>query len=170
VFPLTPLAYRLIFVHALLIVAGSHTTYTMQPIGLWFRDSLDLTRNPYDRVVHTFGGVASAIVGREILRRRTPLPRGGWVFFLVSLGCLGGAAAYELLEWLAALLVGVDAATFLATQGDVWDTQWDMFLGLVGAVVAQWTLVGIHERQLAALAAGPSRMMPTDHPRGARRG
>jgi putative membrane protein len=152
-FPLTPLSYRLIFVHALLIIVGSHTTYTLQPVGVWLKDSLDLSRNPYDRVVHAFGGVSSAIVGREILRRRTPLGPGGWLFFLVSIGCLGGAAFYELLEWLAALLVGVEATAFLATQGDVWDTQWDMFLGLAGAMLAQWALAGTHERQLAALAA-----------------
>jgi putative membrane protein len=97
--------------------------------------------------------VASAIVGREILRRHTPLPPGGWLFFLVSIGSLGGSAFYELLEWLVAFLVGADATTFLAMQGDPWDTQWDMLLGLAGAVLSQWALGGIHERQLAFLLA-----------------
>ena len=155
-FPLTPLAYRLIFVHALLIVVGSHTTYTQQPGGLWLKELLDLSRNPYDRVVHFVGGVSSAIVARELLRRRTPLLPGGWLFFLVSLGCLGGSAAYELLEWLAAALTGSEAAPFLAIQGDVWDTQWDMLLGLLGAVTSQAVLGGLHERQLSALGLGPA--------------
>ena len=151
-FPLTPLSYRLIFLHALLLVVGSHYTFSKVPLGLWLRDTLGLSRNPYDRIVHLVGGIAPAIVGREILRRRTPLPRGGWLFFLVSLGCLGGSAFYELLEWCAAAATGVPASEFLATQGDVWDTQWDMFLGLAGAILAQWVFTGVHERQLDALA------------------
>ncbi|MET0618916.1 MAG: DUF2238 domain-containing protein [Thermoanaerobaculia bacterium] len=153
-FPLTALAYRLIFVHALLIVVGSHTTYTLQPGGLWLKDLLDLSRNPYDRLVHFVGGVSSAILGRELLRRRTPLAPGGWLFFLVSLGCLGGSAIYELLEWLAATLTGSEASAFLAIQGDVWDTQWDMLLGLLGAVTSQVLLGRLHERQLSAIELG----------------
>jgi putative membrane protein len=151
-FPLTPLSYRLIFLHALLLVVGSHYTFSKVPFGLWLRDALELSRNPYDRIAHLVGGIAPAIVGREILRRRTPLPRGGWLFFLVSLGCLGGSAFYELLEWWAAAVTGAPASEFLATQGDVWDTQWDMFLGLAGAVLAQWVFTGVHEGQLDALA------------------
>jgi putative membrane protein len=100
-------------------------------------------------VVHFFGGVAPAILGREILRRRTPLHPGGWLFFLVSLGCLGGSALYELLEWWAAAITGAQASAFLATQGDLWDTQWDMFLGLLGAVVGQVAFGRMHERGLA---------------------
>jgi putative membrane protein len=98
--------------------------------------------------------VASAILARELLRRRTPLAPGGWLFFLVSLGCLGGSAAYELIEWLAAALTGTEAAAFLAIQGDVWDTQWDMLLGLLGAVTSQAILGRLHERQLSALEPG----------------
>ena len=150
-FPLTPLSYRLIFFHALLLVVGSHYTFSRVPLGLWLRDTLSLSRNPYDRIVHLVGGLAPAIVGREILRRRTPLLRGGWLFFLVSLGCLGGSAFYELLEWWAAVVTGAPASEFLATQGAVWDTQWDMFLGLAGAILAQWVFTGAHERQLDAL-------------------
>jgi putative membrane protein len=150
-FPLTLLAYRLIFVHALLLIVGGHYTFSEVPFGVWLRDALGLARNHYDRVVHFIGGFAPAVVGREILRRKTPLRPGGWLFFLVSLGCLGGSAFYELLEWWAAALTGAQASAFLATQGDVWDTQWDMLLGLVGAVAGQLVLAGRHERELAAL-------------------
>ena len=147
-FPLTLLAYRLIFIHALLLTFGAHYTFSDVPLGLWLRDALSLARNNYDRVVHFIGGVAPAIVGREILRRKTPLRPGGWLFFLVALGCLGGSAFYELLEWWAAAITGAQASAFLATQGDVWDTQWDMFLGLLGAVVGQAVLGRLHEREL----------------------
>ena len=153
-FRLTPLSYRLAFLHALLLVIGGHYTFSHVPAGFWLQDSLGLTRNPYDRIVHFVGGFAPAILGREILLRRTPLRPGGWLFFLVTLGCLGGSAFYELLEWGAAALTGVEASLFLATQGDVWDTQWDMFLGLTGAIVAQILFSRRHERELAALRNG----------------
>jgi putative membrane protein len=153
-FPLTPLAYRLIFLHALLLVVGGHYTFSDVPFGLWARDALGLARNHYDRIVHFIGGLAPAIVGREILRRKTAL-RGGWLSFLVSLGCLGGSAFYELLEWWAAALTGAQASAFLATQGDVWDTQWDMFLGLIGAVAGLIVFTRPHERELAVLSREP---------------
>jgi putative membrane protein len=151
-FPLTLLAYRLIFIHALLLTFGAHYTFSEVPLGLWLRDVLGIARNNYDRVVHFVGGVAPAILGREILRRKTPLGPGGWLFFLVALGCLGGSAFYELLEWWAAAITGAQASAFLATQGDLWDTQWDMFLGLAGAVVGQLVFGRLHERELARSA------------------
>jgi putative membrane protein len=151
-FPLTLLAYQLIFVHALLLTVGAHYTFSDVPLGLWLRDALGLARNNYDRVVHFVGGVAPAILGREILRRKTPLRPGGWLFFLVALGCLGGSAFYELLEWWAAAITGAQASAFLATQGDPWDTQWDMLLGLLGAVVGQVVFSRLHERELARSA------------------
>ncbi len=153
-FRLTPLAYRLIFLHALLLVVGAHYTFSQVPAGIWLRDTLGFARNHYDRVVHFAGGFSSAILGREILRRRTPLPEGGWLFFLVAISCLGGSAFYELLEWSAARAIGAEATTFLATQGDVWDTQWDMFLGLAGSVLAQLLLARRHARELDALTSG----------------
>ena len=155
-FPLTVLSYRLIFLHALLLTLGAHYTFSEVPLGLWLRDALGLARNNYDRLVHFVGGVAPAVIGREILRRKTPLRPGSGLFFLVSLGCLGGSAFYELLEWWAAALSGGQASAFLATQGDVWDTQWDMFLGLAGAVAGQLVLTKRHERELAALGATSS--------------
>jgi putative membrane protein len=154
-FPLTLLAYRLIFVHALLLTLGAHYTFSDVPLGLWLRDVLGLARNNYDRLVHFVGGVAPAILGREILRRKTALRPGGWLFFLVALGCLGGSAFYELLEWWAAAITGAQASAFLATQGDPWDTQWDMFLGLAGAVVGQVVFGQLHERELARSAERP---------------
>jgi putative membrane protein len=93
-----------------------------------------------------------AILAREILLRKTPLRRGPWLFFLATCVCLAFSAFYELIEWWTALASGEGATAFLGTQGDVWDTQWDMFLALVGAVAAQLTLGRLHDRQLQALA------------------
>jgi len=149
-FPLTPLAYRLLFVHALILMLGGHYTYAKVPLGFWMQDALHLGRNHYDRLGHFAQGFVPAIIAREILLRRSPLQRGKWLFFLVTCICLAVSASYELIEWLAALLGGSSADAFLGTQGDVWDTQWDMFLALIGALCAQFLLSRWHDRQLQA--------------------
>ena len=148
-FPLTPLLYRLLLAHALILILGGHYTYAEVPPGCWVRDALGLARNHYDRLGHFAQGFVPAILAREILLRKTPLRRGGWLFFLVTCVCLAFSAFYELIEWWTALLSGEGATAFLGTQGDVWDTQWDMFLALVGALAAQLTLSRVHDRQLA---------------------
>jgi putative membrane protein len=152
-FPLTPLAYRLLFLHALILMVGGHYTYAKVPLGFWVQDALHLARNHYDRLGHFAQGFVPAIVAREVLLRRSPLERGKWLFFLVTCICLAVSASYELIEWLAALLGGSSADAFLGTQGDVWDTQWDMFTALVGALSALVLLSRPHDRQLARLNA-----------------
>ena len=152
-FPLTPLAYHLIFVHALILMVGGHYTYAKVPLGFWMERALDLTRNNYDRIGHFAQGFVPAIIAREILLRRTPLPRGKWIFFLVTCICLAISACYELIEWGTAVIGGSSADAFLGTQGDVWDTQWDMFTALIGAIVAQVLLSRLHDRQIRELEA-----------------
>ena len=148
-FPLTPLLYRLIFAHALVLILGGHYTYARVPVGFWVQDLFDLARNHYDRFAHFVQGFVPAVLAREILLRRTPLRPGGWLFFLVVCVCLAFSATYELGEWLAAVLGGSAADEFLGTQGDVWDTQWDMFMALLGALAAQLALGRVHDRELA---------------------
>ena len=150
-FPLTPIAYWLIAIHALILILGGHYTYARVPLGFWFQDWFDLARNNYDRLGHLAQGFIPAIVVREILLRLSPLNRGGWLFFLVTCVCLAVSAFYEFIEWWVALIVGSGADEFLATQGDVWDTQWDMFLAFTGAILAQLLLGRVHDRQLARL-------------------
>jgi putative membrane protein len=148
-FPLTPLLYILLFVHALILMLGGHYTYARVPLGFWVQDLFDLGRNHYDRLGHFAQGFVPAILAREILLRRTPLRPGGWLFFLVCSVCLAFSACYEFFEWWSAVIGGSAADDFLGTQGDVWDTQWDMFLALLGAVTAQLLLSRLHDRQLA---------------------
>ncbi|MFP5287304.1 MAG: DUF2238 domain-containing protein [Thermoanaerobaculia bacterium] len=146
-FPLTPLLYVLLFVHGLILMLGGHYTYARVPLGFWVQDLLDLSRNHYDRLGHFAQGFVPAILAREVLLRRTPLRPGGWLFLLVCSVCLAFSACYEFFEWWAAVIGGSAADAFLGTQGDVWDTQWDMFLALVGAVTAQLLLARLHDRQ-----------------------
>ena len=150
-FPLTPLLYRLLFLHVLILILGGHYTYAQVPLGFWLQDLLDFARNPYDRIGHLAQGFVPAILAREILLRRSPLAPGRWLFVLVTSVCLAFSAFYEMIEWWAAVLGGGAAEDFLGTQGDPWDTQWDMFLALVGAMTAQLLLARLHDRQLADL-------------------
>ncbi len=150
-FPLTPLLYRLLFVHALILILGGHYTYARVPVGYWFQDLLDLSRNHYDRLGHFAQGFIPAILVREILLRRSPLVRGKWLFFLTVSVCLAFSAFYEFTEWWAAVAGGESAENFLGTQGDIWDTQWDMFLAFVGAITSQMILSRAHDKQLEKL-------------------
>ena len=150
-FPLTPLAYRLVFLHALILMLGAHYTYAEVPAGFWIRDLLGFARNPYDRIGHVAQGFVPAIVVREILVRRSPLRSSRWLTLVVLCVCLAISALYEMVEWWAALIGGDGAAAFLGTQGDQWDTQWDMFLALLGAAMALLLLSRLHDRQIATV-------------------
>ena len=150
--PLTMLLYRLIALHAVILLVGAHYAYARVPLGFWLQDLFDLSRNHYDRLGHLAQGFIPAIAAREILLRRSPLVAGKWLFFLVLCVCLAFSALYELVEWWVALLdSGQSSAEFLGSQGDVWDTQWDMFLALLGAVAAQLLLGAWHDRALRKL-------------------
>ena len=150
-FPLTPLLYALIAAHGVILMVGGHYTYAEVPLGNWLRDALGLARNHYDRLGHFAQGFVPAIAARELLLRRSPLRRGRWLFFLVTCVCLAISAFYEFIEWWTALISGTGATAFLGTQGDIWDTQSDMFMALVGALLAQWLMARWHDRQLAML-------------------
>jgi putative membrane protein len=150
-FPLTPLVYVLIAVHSLILMYGGHYTYALTPLGDWMRDVFGFSRNHYDRIGHLMQGFGPAIVARELLLRTSPLRPGKWLFALITLSILGVSACYEFTEWWAALAGGDAAGAFLGTQGDVWDTQWDMFLAGCGAVLSQVLLRGVHDRQLSKI-------------------
>lgn len=147
-FPLTHLAYVAIWLHAIVLCVGGHYTYAEVPLFDMLRDALDLSRNHYDRVGHFAQGFFPAIIVREILVRTSPLRPGKWLFFIVASICLAISAFYELIEWWVALATGEAADAFLGTQGDVWDTQWDMALCLAGAIVSQLLLARRHDRML----------------------
>lgn len=147
-FPLTRLLCWLLVAHALVLIHGGAYTYAETPLGFWLRDTFGFERNPWDRVGHLMQGFVPAILARELLLRCTPLRRGGWLVYLVLAACLSFSAFFELIEWWAALIYGADADAFLATQGDQWDTQWDMFLCLCGAAASLLLWSRLHDRQL----------------------
>lgn len=148
---LTMLVYCLIWLHALVLVLGGHWTYAEMPLFNWLRDEFGLARNYYDRVGHVMQGFVPAMIAREVLLRQEVVRGSRWLFFLVTCICLSISACYEFIEWWVAVASGTAAEDFLATQGDIWDTQWDMFLALCGAIAAQVSLARPHDRQLALL-------------------
>lgn len=147
-FRMTDLAYVLAAAFAILMMVGGHYTYAEVPAFDW-----GIGRNHFDRLGHILQGVVPAIIAREVLLRNHVIARRGWLFFVVVTICLSISAFYELVEWWVALISDEAAASFLGTQGDNWDTQWDMFLALCGAVTALLTLSRFHDRQLRALGA-----------------
>ena len=147
-FQFTRLTYTLICLHAAVLFVGGHYTYAEVPLFNYLRDHFHLARNYYDRVGHFAQGFVPAIVVREMLLRRSPLRQGKWLFFLVCCVCVTISAFYELLEWRVAVATGSAADAFLGTQGDVWDTQWDMTFCLFGALTALLTASRFHDSQL----------------------
>ncbi len=150
-FPLTILALVLIGLHGLVLMLGGAYTYARVPIGFEVQDWLGLARNPYDRFGHFMQGFVPAIVLRELLLRLSAL-RPGWLCaVLVVACCLAVSAAYELVEFGAAMALGQGADEFLGTQGDPWDTQWDMLMCLIGAITALALLTRLHDGQMRGL-------------------
>ena len=147
-FPLTRLLCVLLVIHAGILVLGGHYTYAKVPLGDWVRDWLDLSRNHYDRLGHFAQGFVPAILARELLLRKTGLKPGGWLFYLCLSCALAFSAFFEMIEWWSAVIMGGKAEAFLATQGDIWDTQWDMFLAMCGAMLSQLLLSRQHDREL----------------------
>jgi len=150
-FRLTPLLYILILIHSVILMVGGHYTYAEVPLFDYFKEWFGLARNNYDKVGHLAQGFVPALIAREIIIRKNIIPSHCWQLFFIICFCLAFSALYELIEWWAAIAVGDDAEAFLGTQGYVWDTQSDMGLALLGAIIALLTLSKLHDQQLERL-------------------
>ena len=150
-FRFTNLVYALIAVHATILMVGGHYTYALMPVFAWIKDWLHLDRNYYDRLGHFAQGFIPAFIAREVLLRVTSLQRGKLLSYLVFSCCMAISAMYELFEFAAAKLTGTAADAFLGSQGDVWDTQWDMTWCLIGTICSLLLMSGIHDRALSKL-------------------
>jgi len=152
-FRLTTLLYTLVFAHACVLMLGGAYTYARVPLGFQLQEWLHLARNPYDRIGHFFQGFVPVIAAREVLLRHHVVRRGPMLMVLLLSVVLAVSACYELIEWASAMALGAAADDFLGTQGDPWDTQWDMFMALVGACASLLLLSRRHDRELAAINA-----------------
>jgi putative membrane protein len=151
-FRFTDLVYAAVFLFGVVLFVGGHYTYAAVPLGEWMKTWFGFERNHFDRIGHFLQGVVPALLIRERLLRRRPLPRGPRLFFLVAGCCLGISALYEIFEWRYAVTFGGAAASdFLGSQGDPWDAQEDMTMALAGATLAQLVLGRVQDRQIARL-------------------
>ena len=150
-YPWTPLLLALIFVHCAILIGGGAYTYARMPLGEWVAEIFHLSRNPYDKLGHFFQGLVPALLAREILVRRGEIRSRGLIGFLSVCVALAVSAVYEMIEWWAALLMGQGADDFLGTQGDIWDTQSDMFCAWMGGLFAVCLLRSWQDRQLRKL-------------------
>jgi len=147
-FPLTTLAYLLILFHCVILMVGGHYTYAEVPLGEWFREAFDGTRNNYDKLGHFAQGFIPALIARELMIRLNVFNSVAWRNFFIVCFCLAFSAFYELIEWWVALMSDEAADAFLGTQGYVWDTQSDMGWALFGAVLSLVLLGRWHDKQL----------------------
>ena len=158
-FPLTDLLYALITVHALVLILGGAYTYAHVPLGFWMQDWFGFHRNHYDRIGHFMQGLVPALVAREILLRNGFVVGRRMAAFVSVCVALAISAFYELIEWWSALVLGQGADEFLGTQGDPWDTQEDMFMALIGAIVAMAVFTRLQDAQIRALNSRPVRII-----------
>jgi putative membrane protein len=126
----TTLAYTLIAIHAVILMIG---------------------RNYYDRLGHFAQGFVPAAIAREVLIRWTKVRRGPMLVFLVLCVAMAISAWYEILEFVVARSLGSSAESFLGTQGDVWDTQWDMTSCFIGAIASLLVIPHFQDRAIAHL-------------------
>ena len=150
-FRLSQLTYILILIHSIILMIGGHYTYAEVPLFDWLQNALNFERNNYDKIGHFAQGFVPAIISREILIRNNVVSKRGWLNFIIISICLALSALYELIEWLVAELTGESAEAFLGTQGYAWDTQSDMALALVGAIISLLVLSRIHDKQLSSI-------------------
>lgn len=152
-FRLTNLVYVLILIHCLILMVGGHYTYAEVPLFDYFKEVFGFSRNNYDKLGHFAQGFVPALITREIILRKEIINGAVWQFFFIVSFCLGFSAFYELIEWWVALATGEGADAFLGTQGYIWDTQSDMMLALLGAILGLVSLSKLHDRQLLQMRA-----------------
>lgn len=152
-------SYVCLFIFFALHSIGAHYTYALVPYDAWWQtltgstlnQMLGWERNHYDRLLHFLYGVLLLQPSAELLGRYVPA-HGLWQRILPVLFITSLSAIYELVEWVAALIVAPELGNaYLGTQGDPWDAQQDIALAILGAVV---TTV------LMELARHPSKRLP----------
>ena len=154
-FQLTNLVYFFLVLHSLILAVGGIYTYAKVPLGFWMQDWFGFARNHYDRIGHFAQGFIPALLARELLLRTSPLRRGKWLAFLVISSCMFISSLYELIEFGYTVGIGASAESFLGTQGDVWDAQWDMSFALIGSIVSLALMPGIQDRFLKRIGVDP---------------
>lgn len=129
-------------------MVGGHYTYAEVPLFDTLQEIMGSSRNNYDKVGHFAQGFVPALITREIILRKNIINGIKWQNFFIVCFALAFSAFYELIEWWVALTSEEGAEAFLGTQGYIWDTQSDMGVALLGAIIGLLSLSRYHNRQL----------------------
>ena len=134
-FQFSNFSYFLFLIFLVLHTYGAHYTYAKTAFGFWLRDTFDLSRNPYDRIVHFTFGLLLTFPMRELAQRLLDLRRF-WSYLIPLMAALSMSSAYEQIEsWVARIVSPELGTAYLGTQGDEWDAQKDMDRAMTGAVI-----------------------------------
>lgn len=134
-FTLSLTSYGLIGVFLMFHTIGAHYTYAEVPVGHWLQHTLDLSRNPFDRIAHFAYGLLLVYPLRELLVRLAGV-KGLWSYLLPASGILAQSGFFEVVEAIVAMIVSPELGSmYLGTQGDEWDAQKDMAAAFVGAIL-----------------------------------
>ncbi|NCT00072.1 DUF2238 domain-containing protein [Candidatus Parcubacteria bacterium] len=125
-------SYVLMFSFLIFHTIGGHYTFERVPFD-FINDMFGWKRNSFDRVGHFLVGVFAYPIAELFYRKNWV--KNIWVAILVGILALGfWGALYEIIEMIYAVKVGGSSgASFLGSQGDVWDAQKDMALDILGA-------------------------------------
>jgi len=147
-FRFSNLSYGLFTLFLTLHLIGAHYTYAEVPFGFWLQESLQLERNHFDRIVHFSYGLLIAYPFREILLRRARVA-ASWSYFLAVNLVLAFSGFYEVMEFWVAIVVSPELGmAYLGTQGDIWDAHHDMFLAMLGAVIAMLVTYALRRKPI----------------------
>ena len=135
-FKFTNLSYTLIFILLTLHTIGSYYSYTEMPLFDLIRDWFELSRNHYDRVIHFLFGVFFFIPVYEFISKKLKI-KGFWGLMLAFSFVTALKGIYEVIEygWLILTRNDIIGTHFLGMQGDQWDAQKDMALGMFGSFI-----------------------------------
>lgn len=134
-FAFSNVSYILITAFMILHAIGAHYTYSKVPFGFWIQDAFDLSRNHFDRIVHFAFGSLLAYPAYELFLRAANVRRG-WALFMAAIAVISLSGIFEVMEsWVAQIASPELGDAYLGTQGDVWDSQKDMTLALIGALL-----------------------------------
>ncbi|MCY7344887.1 MAG: DUF2238 domain-containing protein [Pyrinomonadaceae bacterium] len=150
-FRFTDLVYTIVWFHCIVLIVGGKYTYAEMPLFDYFKEVFGWTRNNYDKVGHFMQGFSPALIAREVFIRKEIVNGEWWIYFMAVAVPLAFSAFYEFVEWWVAVATGDSAEAFLGTQGDVWDTQTDMFMCFIGSLLSLILLSGWQNQQMKNL-------------------
>tara|TARA_Y100000296_G_scaffold83104_1_gene113324 strand:+ start:402 stop:1010 length:609 start_codon:yes stop_codon:yes gene_type:complete len=147
-FRFSNLSYTLLFLFMILHTIGGHYSYTEMPLFDSIKDEFNLERNHYDRVAHFLFGLIFFVPLYELVAKKFKI-QGHWGFLFVFLIISSLKGIFEVLEYGYILVTENEIINinYLGMQGDLWDAQKDIFLGMMGSIIS-WFFMGLKRKSM----------------------